>query len=243
MNNLTCPVCDKEFYRRPSYIKKIKSTPTCSHGCRIIYGIGKYASNWKGGITTEIEITCNHCGELFMGNKNRKYCSPECGSKSVLGKVLPKRGKRVNLICDWCGIKFNRLECNIKESYNHCFCSTKCMSEWKRINTSGEKNWKWISDRTKLANYGTNKIRGSTRMTNWRNSILERDEFKCQLCGILGDKKSLRSHHIKKFSVFPELMFDILNGITLCIDCHKLVTWNEEEYEELFDNIVNGVEC
>jgi len=56
---------------------------------------------------------------------------------------------------------------------------------------------------------------------DWRTAVFERDRYTCQDCG---DTRggNLRAHHIKPFKDFPELRFDVSNGITLCHRCHEL---------------------
>ena len=39
-------------------------------------------------------------------------------------------------------------------------------------------------------------------------------------CGLRGCY--LEAHHKKSWSKFPKLRLNIENGITLCLDCHKL---------------------
>jgi predicted restriction endonuclease len=51
----------------------------------------------------------------------------------------------------------------------------------------------------------------------WRNAVFTRDNFRCQECG---SKENLEAHHIKPFSVAPELMYIVENGLTLCHECH-----------------------
>lgn len=70
-------------------------------------------------------------------------------------------------------------------------------------------------------------IRGSFQYKKWRLSVYVRDNFTCVTCGdknYKGRNKSvkLEADHIKPFAHYPELRFDVSNGRTLCVPCHKL---------------------
>ena len=62
------------------------------------------------------------------------------------------------------------------------------------------------------------KIRKSIEMKLWRKADMERDNFTCQKCFIIGGK--LVVHHINNFADFKELRTSIENGITFCKNCH-----------------------
>lgn len=90
--------------------------------------------------------------------------------------------------------------------------------EWdEKIGNSlrGEKGNGW-----KGGIYKTNNdARRSGEYKYWQKECLIRDNFTCQKTGISGGY--LVVHHINNFADFPELRFDINNGITLSKQVHK----------------------
>lgn len=67
-------------------------------------------------------------------------------------------------------------------------------------------------------------------LATWSKLILIRDNHTCQDCGLPHQdyfsippklRPSLEAHHIIKAIDNPSLIFDLDNGITLCIVCHR----------------------
>lgn len=68
----------------------------------------------------------------------------------------------------------------------------------------------------------TNKDeRNSIQYSKWRTSVFMRDKFTCQHCNQIGGE--LNAHHLKPFSAFIDLRYEITNGLTLCKACHLKV--------------------
>lgn len=65
----------------------------------------------------------------------------------------------------------------------------------------------------------TQRIRLSAEMKEWRRRVFERDDYTCQVCSKRGG--TMNADHIQPFSLFPDLRFDVSNGRTLCMSCHR----------------------
>ena len=60
------------------------------------------------------------------------------------------------------------------------------------------------------------KWRNSKDYRKWRAQVIRRD--KC--CSVCKSTEKRNAHHINHATYFPELRYDINNGICLCRKCH-----------------------
>lgn len=77
----------------------------------------------------------------------------------------------------------------------------------------GKNHWHWMEDRSKLKQ-SINRF-GNSAHREWSRNVKNRDGWKCRMnngdcCG------RMESHHILGFLEYPELRYDLNNGITLC---------------------------
>ena len=140
--------------------------------------------------------------------KQKKFCSKSCRSIYVVrnrpggntfGKLKQDFGYKICIQCK------KNMKCkNRRDVEQKKFCSRTCCA----IHTN------YIEDRSKIKN----QRRGS-EFIEWRKTIFQRDNYTCLHCGQIGGR--LQADHIKSWAMYPELRFDINNGQTLCVDCHK----------------------
>ena len=162
----------------------------------------------------EISKKCLFCNKIFVDRESlidkRKFCSPGCKNLWCRGKTAKTRGGKIQKTCLRCGKQFVCWRYQKKKQY----CSKKCWCEELSERCKGDKNMNWkggISPRPL----------NSKRYREWRKGVFERDNYICVKCGYSGGRK-LNAHHKKDWARFPELRYEVSNGETLCVDCHKL---------------------
>lgn len=79
-------------------------------------------------------------------------------------------------------------------------------------NRKGENSPVWIKDRTKLVK---RQERNDYSYIEWRKQVWLRDNFKCKIAN-QDCKGKIEAHHILGWSLYPELRYELTNGITLC---------------------------
>jgi hypothetical protein len=93
----------------------------------------------------------------------------------------------------------------------------------------------WIEDRSKL------KVDKSPwngpEISEWRLKVRNRDAWKCKMSN-KDCKGRLEAHHILPKRDFPELIYDINNGITLCQFHHPRKHKDEKELSPYFQKMV-----
>ena len=113
---IDCDYCEKEFYKRPSHIKKSK-THCCSKEC---------TDRLKGSIS----YICQNCGIVGKTGQNtkKKYCSRKCADKAKITKI--------EVECGGCGKKFFRSSSAKKKNKTGLyFCGNQCKTKYyRRIN-------------------------------------------------------------------------------------------------------------
>ena len=72
----------------------------------------------------------------------------------------------------------------------------------------------------KQKKYRKNEVKNSKRETSseFNKIVFEERNNECEKCG---SKEKLQIHHIKGYTLFPELRFDLNNVLLLCKECHK----------------------
>jgi len=187
-----------------------------------------YCSRKCWNYTREVhyeEKICPICNKKFkvkLSEKTRKYCSTECYKeycKSRNGRNNPFYGKHHSKesIDKW---KKKR------DGYKHSKEAKKKMSKARKGKKFTIEHRRNMSKATyKGAKYRNwkERIRRSFEYKIWRENVFKRDDWRCQECKKRGNVY-IEAHHIFSFAYYPNLRFEIGNGITLCRKCHKKLT-------------------
>lgn len=140
---------------------------------------------------------------------------------SIETKLKQSEAQRLEKHWKWKGGKPKCTVCNkqlSKYKAKHCKVHRPITLETRlkrSIATKGEKSHAWrggITPKNKA-------IRNSLEYREWVKKVFGRDKYTCVFCGKVGG--DMHADHIKQFAYHPEVRFDINNGRTLCVSCHR----------------------
>jgi len=84
--------------------------------------------------------------------------------------------------------------------------------------TNGIKKSPEHISKMKATKYKKATSRHCKKHRDWKQAVWKRDSYKCVKCG---STDKICAHHIKSWDNYPELRFEIDNGMTLCCSCHS----------------------
>lgn len=246
-----CLICDKEYSVKPSRFEKSKTCSLecvriffsnkeypntrvkkeCSI-CKKVFEVAKSKVNrrfccsdecrWKNGMSQSAKEKMSLNKIAFYKNGG---ISPRTGKKHTLEtknkisakNINPSEETRLKMSCSQkkkpkiFGIKHSE---ETKKKIGFVHLGRKHTEETKnKQRGANHPGWKGG-----ITNENT-RIRNSEEYKIWRKAVYQRDNYTCVWCGGRGER--LNADHIKPFSLFPELRFEISNGRTLCVSCHK----------------------
>lgn len=174
---------------------------------------------------------CAHCDKELEPVLSRrkgsfyKFCSRSCYHSSTKGVRLTGRKLEKSRLSIKKATELRRKDPGVRSRW------IAKMSEVQK----GEKNSSWVKDRSKLVNQAD---RNSYQYLEWAESVRERDGRKCRI-GNSNCHYILEVHHILSWREYPELRFNINNGITLCRAHHPRKRAEEKRLIPVFQELVS----
>ena len=133
------------------------------------------------------------------GNGYNWLCMCDCGNECVVRIGQLTTGKTKS-----CGCLNRELSSERMKGENHPMYGIR-----------GEKHHKWNPNLTDKERHDK---RDTVENYHFRNSVFERDNYICIICG---DKGILNAHHINNYYSDITNRYNIDNGVTMCEKCHK----------------------
>ncbi len=214
-------------------------------------------SNKKHSIESKLKMSKGHIGlkhnkitiEKIRQTSTGRIHSEETKLKqslSNIGKNNPMYGKttsikqkeaaRKNMI----GNKYRKGLTSPMKGKKHTKKTIKkiCLTKLIRGSTKkGEEHYRWIKDRNNLKRDVGSEERRSSIYKNWRRLICNIDNWKCKINNKDCNGR-LEVHHILGWVDYPELRYNINNGITLCHAHHPRKRAEEKRLSPYFMELV-----
>lgn len=187
----------------------------------------RWHHSYEHGEKLPSQVTCDNCGIEFrkppslIERSENDFCSKPCSNEYRRGKPAPpdhnfRDGGKSEYDCANCNDTINRYPSTVEANETgKAFCSRKCADQYRTGN------------RKSGIHYGP----------NWgeqRQKRLEKDHWKCVVCGKSNDQeKEDKGHALHVHHITPARNFEVGDGqidyeranridnlVTLCVSCH-----------------------
>lgn len=155
---------------------------------------GEDHPQWKGG-----KPKCLRCNKILY-----HYETKRCKKCANTKENHPS----------WKGGFPKCIDCNIGL---HSYIAKRCL-ECRGLYLSGVNHYGWKGGKTRPLKL----IRKKGKYYQWRKKVFDRDRYTCQKCGRVGGY--LQADHVIPVSLCKDLCYNLENGKTLCLPCHKQKT-------------------
>lgn len=179
-----------------------------------------YRSKSSWSVAKYCSVECFRINTPLKGNQYRKGLpSPMKGKKHSLETIKQMSESKKGQIAWNKGIKCPwTTERNLRDNPKR----------------KGENHWKWISDRTKII---PKQKRNDYAYKEWRKNVWLRDNWRCKIANP-DCKGRIEAHHILGWTEYPELRYQVNNGITLCHTHHPRKRSEEAKLSPYFQKLV-----
>lgn len=182
----------------------------------------KYCSRECSGLANTKWLVCTNCGQKYKsdtnGHKNKYFCSMKCAAEYKTGKPLTDEHRAA----------LSRAKIGKPILHLH---TPEVIAKISKALAGKPQYWMRGENHPNYKDGGVgyserNKDMGRAEYKEWRRLVFVRDDFTCQICQDKG--KRLHAHHIEQWSKNAELRYEVNNGLTLCVECHRNIHKSKE---------------
>lgn len=242
--NILHKTCGKTFNIRPSYFREVPLCIKCMGNPKTQE---EYIERVNLISNNEYEVLSDYVKEWEKVLKRHKVCGyeweiapghfrigrrcPKCSgrvrkdTKYFVNEILELVGDEYEVMTEYEGafhyvyFKHNSERCdnNVFKMTPSDFLQGRRCPKCGQLNKSGIFHWNYNPNLTEEQRQRRDMF--NVEIRKWRDKVYARDNYTCQRCSAYGGE--LNAHHLNSWDKHPEERFDLTNGITLCVDCHK----------------------
>ena len=167
-------------------------------------------------------VNCDWCKAEFNKTPSLVKYAQENGYKNYCSNSCRHLGKR-NRVTKQCVICQSEMVVPVSNADRYSTCSHECQRKYRSDECNN--NWRGGNNQRLYRRKELSRL----EYKNWRKAVFERDNYTCQFCNVRGG--TMHADHIKPWRYFPELRYELSNGRTLCVKCHRTTFKELSQYK------------